>query len=105
MALFFDSPWFDARLAAAHLSRGDLARVLGLSENQIAEMWKDQAEVSVREVALMAALLGAPPEELARRAAISTPVPKQGDAGLERIQARLSRIEKLLAQLLARKAP
>ncbi len=68
-------------------------------------MWKDQREVSAREVALIAALLGAPPEEIARRAGISTPVPKQGDAGLERIEARLARIEQTLAELAAALRP
>src|SRR5690242_5196814 len=46
MALFFDTEWFDARLAAAHLSRADVARALGLSQGEVDEVWKDQRELS-----------------------------------------------------------
>ena len=35
MALFFDSDWFDARLAAAGLKRADVAAALGLGEIEI----------------------------------------------------------------------
>ena len=41
MALFFDKEWFDAKLESAHLSRADLARALGLTDTQVAEIWKD----------------------------------------------------------------
>jgi transcriptional regulator with XRE-family HTH domain len=98
MALFFDTAWFDAKLAAAHLSRGDLARALGLSESQIAELWKDQRELSAREVSLMAALLGATAADVAAHAGISTPVPQVGGANLD---ARLARIEQSLEELKA----
>ncbi|MGA9794977.1 MAG: helix-turn-helix transcriptional regulator [Rhizomicrobium sp.] len=93
MALFFDAAWFDAKLAAAHLSRGDLARALGLGESQIAEMWKDQRELSAREVSLMAGLLGVTAEDVAAHAGISTPVP-----GAD-LDARLARIERTLEEL------
>jgi transcriptional regulator with XRE-family HTH domain len=100
MALFFDAEWFEARLAAAGLSRALLAQALGLTEPQIAQMWKDQREISAREVATMAALLGVAPQEVATHAGISTPVPKQGDE-LADIRARLDRIERELAGLKA----
>lgn len=96
MALFFDTAWFDAKLAAAHLSRNDLARALGLSESQIAEMWKDQRELSAREVSLLAGLLGANAAEVAARAGVSTPVPQASGASLD---ARLARIEHSLEEL------
>jgi transcriptional regulator with XRE-family HTH domain len=103
MALFFDVPWFDARLAAVHLTRSDIARALGLSDGEIAEVWKDQRELSARDVAALAALLAATPQEIANHAGISTPMPKQQPsladlaARLERVEAELAAIKKLLA--------
>jgi transcriptional regulator with XRE-family HTH domain len=101
MALFFDAGWFDARLAAAHLARADLARALGLADSEIAEMWKDQRELSARHVAILAALLNASAKEVADHAGISTPVPQAGDATLENLAARLARIEQSLEELKA----
>lgn len=100
MALFFDAEWFDARLASAGLSRAVLAQALGIDEAQLAEIWKDQRELSARDVTVMAALLGASPEDVAKHAGISTPVPKHGGE-LDDIRARLDRIEKTLAELKA----
>lgn len=105
MALFFDTNWFDAALVRANLARGDLARALGLSETEIAELWKDQRELSARDVATMASLLGVPAEEIASRAGVSTPVPKPvpadtGKAVLE-LAERLDRVERTLAEIKA----
>jgi len=97
MALFFDGGWFDARLAAVHLTRADLARALGLDESEIAEVWKDQRELSARDVALMAALLNVSPEDVAKHAGVSTPVPR--DDGFSGIAARLERVERLLQDI------
>ena len=88
MALFFDSEWFDSRLTAAGLKRADAAAVLGLGENEIAELWKDQRELSARDVRLLAALLGATREEVARRAGVSTPAPREDDTGIVERLAR-----------------
>lgn len=96
MALFFDSDWFDSRLAAAGLKHADAAAALGLSETEIAELWKDQRELTAHNVRLLAALLGAPREEVAKRAGISTPLP--GDAGVD-LNERLARIEVELAEI------
>lgn len=96
MALFFDAAWFDAKLAAAHLSRADLARALGLSDGEIAEMWKDQRELTSQNVAIIARLLGANIKEVAERAGISTPIPSQAASDIE---ARLTRIERSLEEL------
>jgi transcriptional regulator with XRE-family HTH domain len=96
MALFFDSQWFDARLAALSLERADMAAALGMSESEIAEMWKDQRELNADHVRLIAALLGAAPAEVANRAGVSTPVPR--DDGIE---SRLARIEAELAEIKA----
>ncbi|HEY7976778.1 MAG TPA: helix-turn-helix transcriptional regulator [Rhizomicrobium sp.] len=101
MALFFDAAWFDAQLAAAHLTRSDVARALGLSESEIAEMWKDQRELSARDVSTLAALLAATPQEIASRAGISTPVPRN-QPSLTDLSARLERVEAELAALKAR---
>src|SRR6185312_1743397 len=103
MALFFDTQWFDARLAAAHLARGDVARALGLSDGEIAEVWKDQRELSARDVATLAALLAATPQEIAHHAGISTPVLK-AQISLTDLSARLERVEAELAALKTRLA-
>ncbi|HET7334762.1 MAG TPA: helix-turn-helix transcriptional regulator [Rhizomicrobium sp.] len=75
MALFFDSEWFDAKLKIAGLSRATLAAALGLGDDEIADIWKDQREISAREVALIAALLGVSAKDVATYAGVSTPVP------------------------------
>jgi transcriptional regulator with XRE-family HTH domain len=100
MALFFDAEWFDARLTTAGLTHGVLAQALGISEAQLAEIWKDRRELSARDVTVMAALLGASPEDVAKYAGISTPVPKQRSE-FDDIRARLDRIETTLAELKA----
>ncbi|MEJ0026961.1 MAG: hypothetical protein WDN01_13120 [Rhizomicrobium sp.] len=102
MALFFDSAWFDARLASAGLTRATVAAALGLTEEQIAELWKDQRELSAKDVRVLSALLAAPAAEIADRAGISTPVPKEapGDAGaLRELGERLARVEDALAEI------
>lgn len=100
MALFFDTAWFDARLAASHLSRADLARALGLSDSEIAEVWKDQRELSARDVTTLAALLAVAPREIATHAGVSTPTPQaeSGPSSAE-ISARLERMETLLQEI------
>ncbi|MGD0143729.1 MAG: DNA-binding protein [Rhizomicrobium sp.] len=108
MALFFDSAWFDGRLAAAHLSRPDLARALGVSESEIAEIWKDQRELTAHDVAIIAALIAASAEDVATHAGISTPVPRPAPADLADIgravadlAARLDRVERMLVDVKA----
>jgi plasmid maintenance system antidote protein VapI len=97
MALFFDTAWFDARLAATGLTRGHLAATLGLSDEQVAEIWKDQREISANEVAVLAALFGVTAQDIAQHAGISTPVPKAAAD----IEARLAKVERELAELKA----
>jgi transcriptional regulator with XRE-family HTH domain len=102
MALFFDTAWFDAQLAATHLTRSDLARALGLSDGEMAEVWKDQRELSASDVATIAALLAASPKDVARHAGISTPVPNAASApSLADLSARLARVEATLAEIKA----
>src|SRR5271155_5187872 len=101
MALFFDATWFDQRLASLGLVRATVAMALGLSDQEIGDIWKDQRELSPRDVAILANLLDTPPAEVAERAGISTPVPKAPDPSLKEISERLARIETALAELTA----
>lgn len=103
MALFFDSQWFDDRLRQSGLKRDDLAAALGLDERQLGEMWKDQREVSADNVRVMAALLGVSREEIAQRAGISTPVPRDADDRLTRIEADIREIKAMLSELRGRR--
>jgi transcriptional regulator with XRE-family HTH domain len=96
VALFFDAEWFDARLARAGLARRDVAAALGVSESQLAELWKDQRELSAENVRVLAALLGTSAAEIASHAGISTPAPRDGG-----VEARLARIEAELAEIKA----
>lgn len=75
MALFFDQEWFEARLAEAGLNRDTVAAALGLSAEQVEEIWKDQRELTVEEVTVLAALLGQPVEDVVNHAGIATPQP------------------------------
>lgn len=95
MALFFDAAWFDAALAERGLTRTVLAAAAGMSETELALAYKDQRELSAREVGIFAELLGAPPAEIARHAGISTPVPGSGAEG------RIAELERRVAALEA----
>ncbi len=100
MALFFDSDWFDARLATLGLRRADLAAALGFNAEQISEIWKDQRELTAGHVRTLSALLGVPAAEVADRAGVSTPIPKDIPSGeMNQIEERLDRIERAIAEL------
>ena len=97
MALFFDAPWFDGKLAERGLSRAVMAAVAGLSEAELAEVFKDQREVSAGQVAAFAELLGVSASEVAARAGVSTPTPTEDPvAALER---RVAALEAEIARL------
>lgn len=70
MALFFDQKWFNAQLGAAGLSHDELAKALGLTRDELNEMWKDQREILEREIGTMALLLGASEDEVRKRGGI-----------------------------------
>lgn len=93
MALFFDAPWFDGKLEERGLSRAVLAAVAGLSETELALVFKDQRELSAGQVSAFAELLGVTAAEIANRAGVSTPTPavsaEQRVAALERRMAAL----------------
>lgn len=95
MALFFDAAWFDGKLSERGLSRDVMAAVAGLSEAELALVFKDQRELSAGQVAAFAELLGVTPAEVAHRAGISTPTPGQ-DVG-----ARMAALERRVAALEA----
>jgi uncharacterized protein YceH (UPF0502 family) len=99
MALFFDAEWFDARLGERGLARSVLAVGVGLSEAELALVFKDQRELSAAEVAKFAELLGASPAEVAKRAGVSTPLP--GASTAERILALEQRVAALEAEIVA----
>jgi hypothetical protein len=107
MALFFDVEWFEARLADRGLTRAALGAAAGLGPEAVDLVFKDQRELSAAEVAAFAEMLGIGPHELADRAGVSTPAPRPaprpaaaGGDRLARIEARLERIEALLARLV-----
>lgn len=101
MALFFDASWFDKKLKTLGLTRATLAAALGVNDAQLAEIWKDQRELSVNDVRIIAALLGESGAEIASRAGVSTPVPPPEGQSLGEIAARLSAIERKLDELTA----
>lgn len=105
MALFFDAQWFDEQLSARGLSRADAARALRLDAAQIAELWKDQRELSVRDVRVLAQLIGISPGEVANRAGVSTPVPAERPedtaAAIAELSERLARVERGMLELKA----
>jgi len=103
MALFFDAAWFEARLAERGLTRAVLAAAAGLSEADLALVFKDQREVSAREVAVFAELIGATPAEAASRAGVSTPAPAAAGAPEARLDALERRVAALEAELAALK--
>lgn len=102
MALFFDAGWFNKRLAAFNLHKDDMARAVGWTQEEVALVFKDQKEVSAREVAILAALLHASPGEIANRCGISTPVaakPISAEAQIDDLQKRVAALEAQVAAL------
>ena len=95
MALFFDADWFDAALGERGLTRAVLAAAAGMSEADLALVYKDQRELSAREVGVFGELLGVAASEIARHAGISTPVPGADP------QARIIELERRVAALEA----
>ena len=109
MALFFDQAWFNDKLASLGFDRAVIASALGMSPDQIDEVWKDQRELTAQHVATLAVLLQVNPAEVATRAGVSTPTPNKGVGDVEAenirrelndIQQRLGRLEKNVADVL-----
>ena len=103
MALFFDAAWFDEKLAERGLSRPAMAAVGGLSEDDLALVFKDQRELSAGQVLAFAELLGVTPAELAYRAGVSTPVPRvSAEDRIEALEGRIAALEAEVARLKGR---
>jgi uncharacterized protein YceH (UPF0502 family) len=99
MALFFDAAWFDARLGERGLSRDVLAAAAGLTPAELALAFKDQREISAREVAVFADLLGVAAADVARHAGVSTPTPGAPESPAARIAALERRVAALEAEV------
>ena len=99
MALFFDAEWFDARLGERGLSRETLAAAAGLRPEDLALAFKDQREITAREVAVFAELLGVEAAEVARHAGVSTPLPNAPQDPAARIAALERRVATLEAEI------
>lgn len=112
MALFFDQGWFEDKLEAAGLTKPDLARALSITTSELEEMWKDQREISEKEIKTLALVLGASEAEVrnkggiqgsreARAMATGAQPPVPPPANTASVEARLDRIERLLEDILA----
>ena len=98
MALFFDAAWYDARLAQRGLSRVILAAAAGLTEADLALAFKDQRELSLREVSAFAELLGVTVGEAASRAGVRPP-PTSDSQRIATLEARVAALEAEIARL------
>jgi hypothetical protein len=102
MALFFDAPWFDEKLEERGLTRAVMAAAAGLSEADLALIFKDQKEVSAGQVSAFAELLGVIAAEVAERAGVSTPTPgavSPRDAQITALERRVAALEAEIAKL------
>ena len=98
MALFFDAAWYDERLAERGLSRIVLAAAAGMTEADLTLAFKDQRELSMREVSAFAELLGVTPAEAASRAGVRPP-PVADSQRIAALEARVAALEAELARL------
>jgi hypothetical protein len=73
MGIFFDQDWFDARLEAAGLNRGAMARAAGMTIDEIEMVFSDRRELEGGEVHAIARVLDADPREVASRAGAADP--------------------------------
>ena len=102
MALFFDQAWFDQKLRERGATRDDIARLLNLSTGDVAELWKDQRELTGANVLALARFLNVPAAEIAKHAGVSTPVPEEGgdlQQRMSEMNERLARIERMIVEL------
>jgi hypothetical protein len=97
MALFFDAAWYDARLAERGLGRAVLAIAAGLTEAELALAFKDQRELSMREISAFAELLGVTTAETASRAGVRPP-PVSDAQRIAALEARVAILEAELAR-------
>ena len=101
MALFFDQAWYEAQLAQRGLNRAVLAAVAQMDAASLDLAFKDQRELSWRELTAFAELLGVAPAEAASRAGVRPPLDPV-DARDQRIAALEARVAALEARLARR---
>jgi hypothetical protein len=103
MALFFDQEWFEARLAEAGLNRDTVAAALGLSGEQVEEIWKDQRELTVEDVVNHAGIATPQPGAARPPAPGEASVPEAGRIleRLDALDARMAGLEKAVSELSA----
>ncbi len=73
MDIFFDVSGFDDRLSETGFERCVMASVAGLSEADLARVFKSQMELSAGQVAAFADLLGSKAAAVANHAGVSAP--------------------------------
>ncbi|WP_309606775.1 DNA-binding protein [Phenylobacterium sp.] len=82
-----------------------LAAAAGLTEPDLALVFKDQRVLSAGEVAGFAELLGVTVTEVAGRAGVSTPIPRHANSAEVRVtdlESRVARLEADVARLTGR---
>lgn len=101
MSLFFDADWFDARLAARKLDRGDLASAAGLERSELHLVFTNARTPTLAELEAFAKLLEADLAEVTLRSGLAAaPSSEAEDPGarIESIEARLDAIDSWLAE-------
>ena len=107
MALFFDTEWFAAKLKEKNKNKKQLALALGVSEERLESIWKDQSVMTEAQVSKAAAFLGQAKETLIHYAGVGSvektpPITSSAIMEAEDISEvleRLDRIEKSLIEL------
>ncbi len=96
MSLFFDTAWFDARLAARGLSRQGLAERLTIDAGELEALFVNRRQPGPTELAALAEALDTDVLEVSLRAGVAV---RREDGGgettsrIERIEARLDAID------------
>ena len=102
MALFFDAPWFDARLAERGVARAALAEAAGLATFDLDRMYRNEQAPSAQELCAFASLLGVDLVEVSLRAGVASREavdPGSPSARIESIEARLDALDDWIAEL------
>ena len=108
MALFFDAPWFDGKLAERGLDRNALAASAGLSREDLHQIIINEREATTAHLTAFAALLDVDMVEITLRSGVSARAPAQGEdsaARLDDLDARLDRIDRWIEELNSRERP
>jgi hypothetical protein len=101
MSLFFDTEWFDAKLAERGLDRAALAAAAGLERSDLHLVFTNERPASAGELTVFAGVLKADIVEVTLRAGVATRAAPPSDdptARIDSIEARLDAIDSWLAQ-------